>query len=538
MEIGGERPGLVGEMLEPAFYPHDPRSVELRETHTSWVFLAGELAYKVKKPVVFPFLDYGTAERRREMCREEVRLNRRLAPSIYLEVAGITQRGDRHSLTSEDDAEAVEYAVVMRRVEEERSLSSLVARGELEPGHLKAIADLLARFHGEAPGAGQQARDVEVLVATLAENLSTLREAGAGILDRGRLDAAGTFTDRFLGARRAQFEARSRAGMVRDCHGDLRAEHVIVPAGGDPYIYDCIEFNPALRQIDVAADIAFLVMDLARLGAEEGALRLIDDYREAGGDPGDDALLAFLASYRAWVRAKVACLRALELDEGSPDRRDQEAEARALLGLGHRLAWRSRHPLLLVIAGVSGTGKTTLARRLADLSGWAHISSDMTRKRLAGLVPTERVDQELSSHEMTMRTYGEMGSTARETLDRDGGAIVDATFHRRDERAAFLGGLGNAPPRLVMVECTAPLDVLEARARAREADPERISDATADVIARQLADQEPPAEMPAAGRVTLLTEASPDELAVQVEGFVDLSNWSQSTAPAGRSAPS
>jgi hypothetical protein len=527
MGDGGKRAELVGQMLEPALYPHRPRSVELRETHTSWVFLAGKLAYKVKKPVVFPFLDYRTADRRREMCREEVRLNRRLAPEIYLDVAGIAHSGSGCFLTSEDDPEASEYAVVMRRVDERRSLASLVARGELEPGHMTAVADRLARFHADTEPAPPERADVEILVDALEENLSTLREAGARFLDRDRLEAAETVTHCFLGARREQLEERSRAGMVRDCHGDLRAEHVIVPVRGDIYIYDCIEFNPALRQIDVAADLAFLVMDLVRLGAEEASQRLLDDYRVAGGDPGGDPLLAFLACYRAWVRAKVALLRALELDELEPERGRQEAEARDLLVLGHRFAWRARRPLLLMIAGVSGTGKTTLARRLADISGWPHVSSDVTRKRLGGLAPTERAGDRLYSHDMTIRTYAELGRTAREALARQGGAIVDATFHRGDERAAFLGGLGDGTDRLVLIECTASIDVLQARARAREPDAKRISDATADVVTRQLAELEPPTELPAEAQMKLVTERSPDDLAVQVEGFLDRLIWAR-----------
>ena len=244
------------------------------------------------------------------MCREEVRLNRRLAPEIYLGVVGIVRRGNRFSPTSEDGPAAIEYAVEMRRVQEDRSLAALVRRGELEPPHIKAVASRLARFHAEAPTAPAELRDVRILEDTLEENLATLRGSGTGILDTERLDAAERFTHSFLAARRAGLDARARAGLVRDWHGDLRAEHVIVPEQGPVYVYDCVEFNPTLRQIDIAADIAFLIMDLTWLGAEEAAIRLTDDYRRAGGDPGDDVLLYFFASYRAWVRAKVACLRA------------------------------------------------------------------------------------------------------------------------------------------------------------------------------------------------------------------------------------
>lgn len=519
-------------MLQPGLYPDGPRSVELRDTHISWVFLAGNRAYKVKKPVVFPFLDYGTLERRHRMCQEEVRLNRRLAPRIYLRVVGIARRGSRYSLTTEDDPEAIEYAVEMRRVEEERSLAALAATDRLEPSQLAAVAARLARFHAEAPAAPAERRDGRILVDTLDENLATLREAGGGILAPERLDAAERFTRCFLAAHRHELEARARAGLVRDCHGDLRAEHVIVPTSGCLYVYDCVEFNPALRQIDVAADIAFLIMDLARLGAEGPALRLLDDYRRAGGDPGDDTLVAFFAAYRAWVRAKVACLHALELAERDPERSRQESEARGLLALGHRFAWGARRPLLLVIAGVAGSGKTTLARHLAALSGWSHISSDVTRKRLGGLRPTERGGERLYSPELTARTYTEMGRLAGEELTRDGAAIVDATFHRRAERTAFRDGLGNRSAPVLWVECTAPLDVLLPRARERELQRDRVSDAGVAVLRQQLAELEPVGESCGVTRIELSTDAAPDRLVVEVEAFIDRSIWPAVAAPA------
>lgn len=526
IDDGIERPQLVEAMLEPSFYAHAPRSVELRETHISWVFLAGDLAYKVKKPVVLPFLDYGTLPRRLEMCREEVRLNIRLAPQIYLGVVGIARRKDCHYLTSDHDPAAIEYAVEMRRVAEDRSLAALAASDTLESPQVEAVASRLARFHAEAPVAPAGDRAVDTLVATLDENLTTLRETSEGTaLAGGRLEAAERFTRGFLAARREQLEARARAGLVRDCHGDLRAEHVIVPAHDKLYVYDCVEFSPALRQIDVAADIAFLVMDLTRLGCERSALQLIDGYRRAGGDPGDDPLLFFFAAYRAWVRAKVACLRALELGEQAPELRAREAEARELLGLGHRFAWCARKPLLLMICGVAGAGKTTLAERLAELSGWTHISSDLTRKRLAGITPTQRASEEQYSSGMTMRTYQEMGRAARNELERRGAAIVDATFHRRSERAAFDDGLAEQSAPRLLVECKAPLQVLLTRAQERQLEHDRVSDAGAGVVQQQLAELEPFAEVPAGAQMPLVTEAPPDELVAEVEAFVDRCVW-------------
>lgn len=509
-------------MLEPGFYPHAPAAVELRDTHISWVLLAGDLAYKVKKPVVFPFLDYGSVDRRREMCAEEVRLNRRLAPDIYLRVVGLARRGDRCALTGEDDPEAIEYAVEMRRVEEDRSLAALAAGGRLEAAHVDAVARRLARFHSEAEPAPPEARDVGVLAATLSENLATIAGAGGGAIVGPRaLAAAERFTAAFLAARRGELEARAGAGLIRDGHGDLRAEHVIVPAAGDPYVYDCVEFNPDLRRIDVGVDLAFLVMDLARLGAAAEAIRLVDAYREAGGDPGDDALIAFFASYRAWVRAKIACLRAGELDRSDPGAERQRDEAGELFRLGRRFAWRARPPLVLAICGVAGSGKTTLARELAALSGWPRLASDLVRKRLAGLEPTERAAPEHYSREFTERTYRELGAAARAALGEGGGAIVDATFHRRAERDAFRAGLDGGAAPLLFVECRGPVELLRARVRDRELDPDRVSDAGVEIVERQLAALEPPAEIPERDRTQVDADAPPSELAAEVEQAID-----------------
>ena len=512
-------------MLDGGLYPHAPATVELRETHTSWVFLAGELAYKVKKPIRFPFLDYGTAERRHEMCREEVRLNRRLAPRIYLGVLGIARSVGRYTLVEEDDPAAVEYAVEMRRVEEERSLAALADAGALEQRHALAVAELLAHFHAAAQPAAPERASADALATPITDNVTELADASEGVLDARALDAARGFTHRLIAARRPQLEERGRAGMVRDCHGDLRAEHVIVPQAGEVYVYDCIEFNPALREIDVAADLAFLVMDLARLGAEPVAATLVARYRDAGGDPGDAALLAFYACYRAWVRSKVACLRAAELSPGDAERSVQRDQARGLFRLGRHFAWRARCPLAIVICGVAGSGKTTLASELAELGGLVHISSDATRKRLAGLSPTDRAADDHYTPEFTLRTYAEMGAEARRVLDRGDGAIVDATFHRREARAAFLDGLGDRAEPVVFVECRAPRKTLIERVRSRQADAERTSDADVAILERQLAELEPLDEVPDRRRAALDSDAPVGELAAEVEMLVDERIW-------------
>lgn len=514
-------PALVEAMLDPGFYPHGPEKVELRETHISWVFRAGALAYKVKKPIILPFLDYGTVERRRRMCLEEVRLNQRLAPTIYLRVVAISQREGGYEIASIDDQDAIDYAVEMRAVEEDRSFDALARRRELGHHQIVAVAERLARFHSEGPVAGTDARLLDHFLAAITDNLRTLEEAGAGILDPERLRAARSFTTDFLAASWVDLERRLSAGSIRECHGDLRAEHVVVPFDAPPYVYDCIEFGPRLREIDVGADLAFLVMDLVRLGEENLARELVYVYRLAGGDPGDDRLVDFFSSYRAWVRATVACERALEVGATDPERERQETEARDYLRLGHRLAWSARGSMVLIVCGVSASGKTTVAERLAEISGWPHLSSDVTRKGLAGLEPTQRGDADLYRPDSTSRTYHQLGLAARASLERGGGVIVDATFHQRSERAAFREGLGAVGVPTLAVHCIASASVLLRRAADRERDPARVSDAGPEIVRRQLADWEEFEQLEHVRPMELCTELEPGDLAALIEHFID-----------------
>ena len=506
-------------MLDPAFYPHRPGRVELRETHISWVFLAGGLAYKVKKPVRFPFLDYGTLGRRHRMCREEVRLNLSLAPDYYLGVGSIARRDGRLELAPEDDRDAVEYVVEMRAIPEALTLDRLANEGALSESHIDAVARRLVRFHGDAPPLGEPGLRVSRLLHALEENLQTLRSAGPPAIAEERLVAAERFTEAFLDARRGQLEERARAGLVRDGHGDLRAEHVILT---DPVqIFDRVEFDPALRQTDVAADLAFLVMDLGRLGAWAQSRRLLVAYREAGGAPGDERLISFLAAYRAWVRAKVACLRAAEPGAGQAEVQGAGEEARRLHALGHRFAWRARLPFMLFISGVAASGKTILAREVAALSGLPRISSDETRKRLAGLAPTERAAPEHYTEEFNRLTYRALGAAAAREVAMHGGAIVDATARKRADRDAFRAGLGDCGAPVLFARCRAPASVLLARARLRQSEAGRVSDAGPEVVERQIASFEPLEEVPDGLSTEVPTDRGRELQLLDVEGLLD-----------------
>lgn len=499
-------------MRSAAFYPDRPATVEVIESHISWVFLAGERAYKLRKPVVFPFLDYGTAERRRELCEEEVRLGRRLAPDLYLGVRPLTETADGWAIGDLGD-DGAEHVVEMRRFDPRQTLAALVHAGAAEEATVRAVGRRIAEFHAAVPPASPGRFDPEAVAATVGENFSTLLPY-APLLGEAELGAAHRFAVAFLHERRGLLEQRVARGFVRECHGDLRAEHVILEEGGVE-VFDPLEFDPALRETDVSAELAFLVMDLLDSGAHELVEALIDEYEAAGGDYGGRALLFFYAAYRAWVRAKVACLRAGELPPGE-ERAAPVAEARRFAGLAHRLAWRARGPLVLVVCGAAATGKTVLARAIGELSGLTHLSSDVVRKELAGLAPQERAPAERYTDEASLRTYRELGIRAAALVG--GGAVIDATFRRRSHRTAFAEAFGGSA---LFVECRAPASVVAERARSREADPTRVSDATAAIAAAQRTEFEPLDEVPAARHLLLRTDRPIEELTLELEGALD-----------------
>jgi uncharacterized protein len=503
-------------MSDPIFYEHVPASVEVRETHVSYVFLAGDLVFKLKKAVILPFADLGTAERRRLMCEEEVRLNRRLAGDVYRGVRAIVEDGDQLRLGGRDESGAIDHVVEMRRLDEASSLAARLGRGATGVDDIRAVADRIAGFHASAP-AVVEGEALAMLDFSTQETFETLGSL-APVTIRAEVAAAGRFTHAFLASCWDEISARARAGLFREGHGDLRAEHVFLD--DEVRVIDCAELAPRLRQIDVGADLAFLVMDLERRGAPVLAEQLVAAYREAGGDPGPDSLVAFHAAQRAWIRAKVALLRADELDPQSREGRRQTAEAAELAALARRFAWRARGPLVLVVCGPAASGKTTLAAEIARRARIEPIGSDLIRKRLAGLAPSERGGADLYTPERSRQTYGAMGRLAREALALRGCALVDATFRRRRERDTFAAALGDA--EVVFVECRAPARVVDHRARRREADPDRISDATAEIAIRQREEWEPLNEVPARQRLVALTDCSSAEAADSVEAGLDV----------------
>jgi aminoglycoside phosphotransferase family enzyme/predicted kinase len=488
---------------------------EIEETHISWVFLTGDRAYKVKKPVVLPFLDYGAPARRLAMCRAEVELNRRLAPDVYVGVRSLVPAGDgRLELAAEDDPDAVDYAVEMRRYPADATLAARLAAGTARRGELTALGDRLAHFHATAQRCVTP-DGAEAVKRALDDNFASLDSLVREPAERRALARAERFADAFLTRAWDELDRRGAGGLVRDGHGDLRLEHVLLEHGVE--IVDCVEFNAGLRQIDVSADLAFLVMELHEAGRPDLAAVLVRAYRAAGGDPGSDALLAFFAAYRAQVRAKVALTRGGQLGH-SASATGESVHAATLLRLGGRLQWAARSPLVVVVAGVAASGKTTLAKALADESGFAVVSSDVMRKRRAGLAPTDRAPASLYSADANRATYAALGRGAAAAAGA--GVIVDATFRNRADRDAFRERLPAGTPLLV-VECRVPKDMLVARARARARDVQRVSDAGADVVRAQLRSRDPLDELDPHAHLPLRADQPVGELVAAIADALD-----------------
>ncbi len=448
--------------------------------------LTGDFAYKLKKPVRFGFVDFSSLERRRFYCEEELRLNRRFAPDIYLELAPIYGSIDAPRLHG--DGEAIEYAVKMRQFAQRDLLSARAADGRLDAALIDALAERVAEFHADcerAPAASEFGTPRSVAHWS-AENLDQLERA----LPPALLPAAlHRLEDWYLHqeAIAAQIEARRRAGFVRECHGDLHLGNIAM-LDNRVTPFDCIEFNPELRWIDTISEMAFVAMDLEARGYAAYGWRFVNRYLQDSGDYPGVALLRYYFVYRALVRAKVEALRAQD-GEGDPGARFRPA-------LGYvELACRRAddiRPGLVLMHGLSGSGKSTVAARLVESIGAIQLRSDIERKRLFGLDADARSDSPLAggiySAAAGEATYARLAEIASSLIDAGYCAIVDAAFLHRAERERLLALETDSGLRRLIVHCRAPVDELRRRIAARRDDP---SEANFEVLARQLDAVEP-----------------------------------------------
>jgi aminoglycoside phosphotransferase family enzyme/predicted kinase len=515
--------GLVAALGAPAAYPSDPSArggVEHVQTHISHVFLAAERVYKLRKAVRLSFLDFGTLRARNDDAVAEVRLNRRLAPDVYLGLAPLERSGAgwRVGELGEVPRPEVENAVVMRRLAHGRDALALLAAGALGPAHVRAAAERIATFHRThalgAPAPYEPKAWRERIDRPMQANLAALREhAGAARLAPVEVERLDVAWREALAARRAALERRRAEGRAVEGHGDLHLAHLWFEAGPEaPLFVDCVEFDVELRRIDAASDVAFLFMDLAYRGRRALGERWLSDYAEARGDAGLYDVVDLYAAYRAAVRAKVAALAAADVEIGAAQRAAAAESAARHLALAGRCLGPPRSGVLVLVAGTVGVGKSTVAAALAEASGAALFSSDRTRKRLAGLPPGARAaadpDAGLYTPAWHDRAYAALLEHAAPALRSGRAVVLDATWSERRRRAAAreLAHRLGAAAWLVRVDCAEATALERTRARASHGtDP---SDAGPEWVARSRSRFEPPDEWPAAQRLALATDAS------------------------------
>lgn len=456
-------------MSDPATLVHAlvrSLNAQLIETHISWVLLTADRAYKFKKPVRLAFVDYGTLQARRHFCEEEIRLNRRLAPALYLGVSRVTGTPQAPELDGPCGA-VLEYAVCMRRFSPGSLFDEQLQEARLPADEVDLFAALLAQFHAKAPRAG------------LADGYASSRmrrEAALGALERAQALADVTEQARLrawleseAAALAPLWEARLAQGWVREGHGDLHLSNV-VSCDGAVLAFDCIEFDPALRWIDVIDDTAFAVMDFCALGRSDFAYRFLNGWLDHLGDHDGVRMLRYSVVYRALVRSLVAQLRG-----------NQESLARSYLHTA--LAWACPGQARLTIThGLPGSGKTYASQALLECQGAIRLRSDVERKRLFGLGPLDNSHEkrlDLYGQQAGERTYQHLLSTARKLLLAGYPVILDAAFLRREERARALMLAHELKVPFSILACEAPLAVLHARLRARRED---ASEADSDVL--------------------------------------------------------
>jgi aminoglycoside phosphotransferase family enzyme/predicted kinase len=465
-------------------------SANVLETHISYVLLTGDYAYKIKKAVAFGFLDFTTLAARRFFCKQELRLNRRLAPALYLDVVPITGSVDAPQLGG--DGPALEYAVRMREFPQSALASVLLARGELGAADIDALATTVAAFHAAidiAEAAGPFGTPDGIL-RFARRNVQEIASLLATDAERREIDDLRCWTESEHARLRPAFEQRRDHGFVRECHGDLHLGN-IARVDDELVIFDCIEFNEEMRWIDVLSEVAFTVMDLEDRARADLARRFLNAYLERTGDYAGLALLPFYLAYRALVRAKVALLRAAQAGAGTSL---ALAEARGYLKLASRYAERPQ-PAVIITHGLSGSGKTTLSQALLEWIGAVRVRSDVERKRLHGVAPLERTGASLEgglyAQAATDSTYDRLRSVARDIIGAGRMAIVDAAFPRRVQRESFRALAAELGVPFVILAFEAKEATLRQRVAARHARGTDASDADLAVLAHQIATSEP-----------------------------------------------
>ena len=481
----------ISKMLNADVYDHPVGDFELIETHISWVVLTGDFVYKIKKPVDFGFLDFSTLAKRKEFCEQEFQLNRRLAPDIYLSVVLITGSTDKPVISSMvddgDDDKAFEYAVKMKQFPQTSQLDNMLAAGYLTVEHVDVLAHMVADFHKRTAVASNRDShgNKDKVYQPVIENFVLINESLKTDLYDSKLIKLKQWSLTEFTKQESVFEQRKKDGFVRECHGDMHLRN-LAWINDKPVAFDCIEFNPDLRWIDVISEIAFLVMDLQDRKQQHLANRFLNKYLEITGDYTGLKVLPFYLCYRAMVRAKVDAIRIGQLDQDSELFQDEFKAFESYLHLAISYT-KTPKPELLIMRGLSASGKSTVSQQLLEKLGAIRIRSDVERKRLYAREFSDKtasdIDKGIYTAQASEQTYAKLLELASEIITSGFSVIIDAAFLQHHQRIPFQNLAKQLLVPYKIIEVTAPFEILRQRIIARKND---VSDADLSVLNNQV----------------------------------------------------
>lgn len=479
---------LLQTLKKPGMFPGTHSEPTVLETHISTVFLTDDYAYKIKKPVNFGFLDFSSLDQRRHFCEEELRLNRRLAPDLYLEVVKISGSVDAPEFGG--DGEAIEYAIKMRQFSQDQLFNRLLTENRLDEELMREVARIAADFHtrAESAGADQPYGTAEAVLDPMQQNFDQLR----GLIEEEdklrQLDTLEQWTIDSHAKLKSLLDKRKSEGYIRECHGDMHLGNIAL-VDGEVAIFDGIEFNDFFRWTDVMSEIAFLTMDLDHRGANDLSNIVLNEYLAQSGDYEGLRLLRFYQVYRAMVRAKVSSFRLAQEGLSEVERQGILDDYQGYIDLALHYS-APRTPALVVMHGFSGSGKTFISNRLATELNAIHLRSDIERKRLAGISPHTNGGSDINAgiytHEMSKKTYHHLRELSQVLLESGFNVIVDATFLTRAQRDLF----SSLTTNWVILDIQASAEELRANILSREAAGTDASDATIRVMEHQLANND------------------------------------------------
>ena len=504
---------LVEALSHPEAYPHATGTIDVVETHISWIFLTESLAYKIKKPLNLGFLDFSTIEKRRHYCYEELRRNQRLCPEIYLSVVPVVQNGE--AILVDAKGEIIDYAIKMVQFDRTMELDRMLSHKLLKEEHIDHLAIMIARFHASQPPVPAESSfgHPDHVIEPMLHNFTSIEKIISGNNEIDQLAQLKTVTLQKHQQLYSLLLQRKRNGFIRQCHGDMHTGNMVLWKKRI-FIFDCIEFNESLSNIDVISDLAFLFMDLEHGGAPELAWRLLNNYLAETGDYSALPLLSFYALYRAMVRAKVTAIRYEQtVDSAKTQAILEEHRSYLARALDYSL---SKKPMLIITFGVSGSGKTLVSGKIAQALRCIHLRSDIERKRLAGLKSLERSSERnaLYTENFNLQTYHRLLDLATILINAELSVIVDATFLKSSNRKLFMELARELKVSFKILHFCAPDELLMERVRNRFLMGNDASDANTEVLEKQLEEQDALTAEECAVTLTINTEQDVDAAAV------------------------